>query len=244
MIEYQYIGSTILIIIFAVLMITMIYMIRSNMSLTKGPYSWISNLCIFTLFLLVILSLFLGLTYVFPFNAIGNDVTANYHLHIDKRISQDNSLFSLFLSKYAMFPVLLVEVVIYVVLNGNLLWTWFSTGEWDSIVNKFFFLQRIWGILYMVGCATDFWIRLYRIESVIFLSMDNSCACWMIFYKGLFYAIMTSQFTVAVIRYICIKYPIEYHNRSVEQNHSIIFLILVFKDTQMKIPKKTSLTSF
>ena len=232
MIEVQYIVSTILIIFLAVFFIAIIYMIRSNMSITKGPYNWISSLCIFSMFLIVIMSLFLGLAYTSPMHLGDSGVPPKNPHYIEGMNSLEykflimpefSSVFSLFISKYALFPLLVGEAIIYVCLNSRLLWIWYITGEWDTIVNKFIFLQRIWGIIYMVGCVVDFWIRLYGLDTVTFMSMDTNCSCWMIFYKFLFYAIMTSQFAIAVLRIVCVSYPIEYHNRSVNKSFEYLF---------------------
>ena len=118
-----------------------------------------------------------------------------------------------FISKNAMFPLLTLEVIIYVKMHCHLAWVWYSTGELDTIVNKFLFLQRIWGILYMVGCFVDFFIRIYSEPSFTFISSANYCSFWMVYYKSMFYLIMTSQLAVALNRFICVASPIEYHKR-------------------------------
>ena len=150
----------------------MFYLIRSNSSIPKGPYTWISNFCVFTLFLVIIFVLFLGLVYTTPTN-IDEDAGERHHLvGMDPiELSQElSALLSIFVSKVAMFPLLVLEVTIYVSLNCRLLWMWYRTSEWDTIVNKFLFINRICGILYMVGCPVDFWLRLYGQNSFILIS--------------------------------------------------------------------------
>ena len=220
MIQYKYIVSTIGIIILAGFLITMIYIIRAT--IPRGTYTWISAFCTFSLFLMVISSLFLGLAYTSPNDFRDEDIlstdpgtivgitTSNYKELIKIELS---SVLSSFISNYAMFPLLVVEVVIYVCLNSRLLWIWFSNGQFDTVVNKFILVQRISGIIYMIGCVVDFGLRLYVPNSFTFMSADTYCSCWMIFYKSAFFVIMTAQFAVAIVRLLCTTFPIEYHNR-------------------------------
>ena len=58
-----FIVSTLLLTIISALLIMIIYKVRSNISIPKGPYLWISNLSTFTLFLIVPVGLILGVTY-------------------------------------------------------------------------------------------------------------------------------------------------------------------------------------
>ena len=58
-----FIVSTLLLTIISAILIIIIYMVRSNISIPKGPYLWISNLSTFTLFLIVPVGLILGVTY-------------------------------------------------------------------------------------------------------------------------------------------------------------------------------------
>ena len=60
------------------------------------------------------------------------------------------------LGNYVMFPILLVETLLYVLMNIYLLWAWFMTGQWDTIVNKLISIQTICGILFSLGRAVDF----------------------------------------------------------------------------------------
>ena len=208
----EYIISTVGTTLLSGSLIAMIYLIRSHMTIPKGPYTWISNFCIFTLFLVIILALFLGIVYSSPLgiNSQHEDAQGMETLEMKEEFSY---LLSTFVSKYAMFPLLVAEVIIHVLLNIRLLWIWYSSGEWDTIVNKFLFLQRIYIIIYMLGCPVDFWLRLYGHNTFTYISMENYCSCWMIFYKSIFYAFMTSQLIIAMIRFTCVKYSIEYHNR-------------------------------
>ena len=197
---------------------------------------------------MVILAIFLGLAYTSPMD-VNEDDDQNFEQGMNPIEYKEelSSLLSIFVSKYAMFPILVVEVAIYVYLNVRLIWIWYSTGEWDTIANKFTFLQRIWGILYMVGSPIDFWIRLYghtTFTHIVWkMEMENYCLCWMIIYKSMFYASMTYQMTVAVIRYTCVVYPIEYHSRSAEN----VFLLCsesFLAGTQMRRQEQVSFISF
>ena len=49
----SFILSTVLLALGSLMLILMIYMVRSNVALPKGPYLWISDLYTFALFLLV-----------------------------------------------------------------------------------------------------------------------------------------------------------------------------------------------
>ena len=213
MIEYKYIVSTIVMIILFGFLITMIYILRSTIVIPKGPYTWITNLCTFVLFLLVIVCLFLGLAYNSPVDLRNGNIPeheSEYNLLKSLDLSSD---LSTFVSKNAMFPLLVVEMMLYVSMNSRLLWIWFSTGEWDTIVNKFIIIQRTGGIIYMVGCVVDYGLRLYILESFTFLPAGTYCSCWIIFYKTLFYATSLSLFAAALVRLLCVEFPLEYHNR-------------------------------
>ena len=67
-----FIVSTLLLTIISALLIMIIYKVRSNISIPKGPYLWISNLSIFTLFLIVSVGLILGVTYNSQYLTEGN----------------------------------------------------------------------------------------------------------------------------------------------------------------------------
>ena len=193
---------------------------------------------------MVILALFLGLAYMSPMD-VNEDDDQNFEQGMNPIDYKEelSSLLSIFVSKYAMFPILLVEVAIYVYFNVRLIWILYSTVEWDTIVNKFTFLIIIWGILYMVGSPIDFWIRLYGPTTFTIISMDNYCSCWMIFYKSMFYVMCLCSLTIAVIRYICVAYPIEYHNRSAEK----VMLLCsesFLEGTQMRMQEQISFISF
>ena len=198
MIEYKYIMSTIMIIILCGFLITMIYFIRST--IPKRPYTWISNLANFALFLIVIFCLILCLAYTPPTNMREEDISLNI---LDTNLDL-KSLYSTFISKYAMFPLLVVEMVIFVSMNSRLLWIWFSNGDWDTIVNKFIIINRICGVIYIIGCVVDYWLRLHGSETFTYMSDDRYCSCWINFYKTLFYTCSTSSFSAAVSRLLCI----------------------------------------
>ena len=210
MVEYLHIvkycvSSFFLILLFGFL-ITIIYIIRSVIKMPKG-ITWIVNICTFSLFLFLSLSLILGLVYLTPRELMDD---ANMDSMIKLELSTE---LSIFISKYAMYPVVVIEVVIYVSLSSHLLWMWYSAGELGTIVNKIFFLQRILGIINTLGWVLDYGIRLYGPSSFSFISTENYCACWIIFYKSLFYLVNSLYFTIAFTRFLCVEYPMEYHNR-------------------------------
>ena len=65
----------------------------------------------------------------------------------------------------------------------------------------------------MVGCFVYFFIRIFNEPSFTFFSSANYCSFWMVYYKSMFYFIMTSQLAIALNRFICVTSPIEYHKR-------------------------------
>ena len=235
MIEFKYIMSTIMIIMLCGFLITMIYFIRST--IPKGPYTWISNLANFTLFLIIILCLILCLAYTPPTNMREEDISLN---PLDTNLEL-KSAYSTFISKYAMFPLLVVEMVIFVSMNSRLLWIWFYNGDWDTIVNKFIIINRICGVIYIIGCVVDYWLRLYGSEIFTYMSADTYCSCWIIFYKTMFYTCSTTSFSAAVIRLLCVEFSIEYHNWCWSYFLFIPFLkSFVCTGTQVTRPKEVS----
>ena len=106
----------------------------------------------------------------------------------------------------------MVETSLYVSMNIYLLWMWHKTGQLDTLVNKLVCIQRVCGILYSVGCLVDYFFRLDETK-ISFYFPANICSCWMMYYKFLINLFHTSQLAMALVRFICIKYPIEYHNR-------------------------------
>ena len=203
----MYCASTFVTILLIGFLITVIYIIRSTIKIPKGPYTWISNMCTLTLFLCVALCLILGLVYLSPGDLLDEAITQKHSAE------EESSYLSTFISKYAMYPLLIVEMVTYVMMSSRLLWIWYSHKELNTIVNKLIFIQRIFGIIHCIGIIVDYGIRLYGPTSFSFISVDNYCGCWIMFYKSLFYATMGAYFAMAVIRLLCVAYPIEYHNR-------------------------------
>ena len=188
-------------------LITMIYIIRSTIKVPKGIFTWITNLCVFTLFTFLSVCLILGLVSSSPREFTDID-------DVDIMIKEElSSVFSLYISKYAMYPVVVVEMIIYVTLNTHLLWGWYTEAKLGTNVNKVIFTTRIVGIFNTLGWVVDYGIRLYGPPSFSFISADNYCACWIIYYKTLFYLTMALNFVNAFVRFLCVEYPIEYHNR-------------------------------
>ena len=74
---------------------------------------------------MVILALFLGLAYMSPMD-VNEDDDQNFEQGMNPIDYKEelSSLLSIFVSKYAMFPILVVEVAICVCLNVRLVWIW------------------------------------------------------------------------------------------------------------------------
>ena len=203
----KYCVSTFLIILLICFLITMIYIMRSVIKIPNGCYTWITNICTIILFLFLFVCLILGLVYFSPSEFTEN---ADFDSTMREELSTE---FSLFISRYAIYPILVVEMVIYVSLNSNLLWSWYMAGELDTIVNKIISMQRMLGIFSTFGWTVDYGTRLFGDPSFSWITTENYCACWIIFYKSIFYLAMGFYFSNAFIRFLCVEYPIEYHRR-------------------------------
>jgi hypothetical protein len=116
------------------------------------------------------------------------------------------------ISEYAMFPILGVETVLYTTMNIYLLWIWYTHGQFGTIINKIMGIQRICGVFYSVGCLLDYFLHIYG-EPISFISQPTLRSCWMIYYKLLVYNYHTSHLVLALLRFFCVKFPIEYHVR-------------------------------
>ena len=185
----------------------MTYIIRSTIKIPSGFFTWITNFCIFTLFTFLSVCLVLGLV-----SSSQREFTsiADVDIMMKEQLSTE---FSLYISKYAMYPVVVVEMFLYVTLNTHLLWGWYKEGKLGTNVNKVIFSTRIIGMFNTLGWVVDYGIRLYGPPSFSFISTENYCACWIIYYKALFYLVMALNFVNAFVRFLCVEYPIEYHNR-------------------------------
>jgi energy-coupling factor transporter transmembrane protein EcfT len=79
MIEYmlivKYCISTFVTILLVGFLIVVIYIMRSIIKIPKGPYTWITNICTFILFLFVSVSLILGLVYFSPRGSMEEDLS-------------------------------------------------------------------------------------------------------------------------------------------------------------------------
>ena len=111
-----------------------------------------------------------------------------------------------------MFPILLVETVLYVPMNMYLLWKWFSNGRWDTIVNKLISIQTLCGILFTLGRTFDCFLRQNSLTPS-FLEQETYCVCWLVFNFFMIYMFQTSHFFMAMVRWVCIKYPLDFHVR-------------------------------
>ena len=86
-------------------------------------------------FLYIIFVLFLGLVYTAHTN-IDEDAD-EYHVEGVDHIDLKEEVITLLVSKVAMFPILIVEVAIYVSLNCGFIWIWFCTGEREPLLTHF-----------------------------------------------------------------------------------------------------------
>ena len=123
-----------------------------------------------------------------------------------------SSLKSDLISKYAMLPMLFIENLLYLPMNTYLLWVWFIKEKRATMVDKHLCLQRGIATIYCAGTVVDYYFRLYGV-SLSFMSSANYCTCWQFFYRVTGNAAQISHFCTALIRFICVKYPIEFHNR-------------------------------
>ena len=103
-------------------------------------------------------------------------------LPMSKLIKQKlRHVFSSTISKFVMFSLLLVETMVVVYLNVYLLWVWYETGQWNTIVNKFIIMQRIVIISINVSLVIDYSIRLFTPQILVPISSDVYCLCWLFF---------------------------------------------------------------
>ena len=160
-------------------------------------------------------SLLLDLLHYSHLNSNNKDFSqsySNYNQSLNELIKQEENLvFSNYISKYAMFPLLFVGMMVCVSLNIRLVWIWYTTGEINTIVNKFIVMQRICILTFMIGEAVDYFFRLYGPKYYTFISEANYCSCWLIFYKGMMFGSLTANFSAAIIRLACVKYSLKYH---------------------------------
>ena len=102
--------------------------------------------------------------------------------------------------------------MLYVPMNMYLLWMWFSTGQWDTIVNKLISIQTLCGILFTIGRTLDCFLRQNSLTPA-FLDPDTYCVCWLVINFFIIYMFQTSHFSMAMVRWVCVKYPMEFHTR-------------------------------
>ena len=121
---------------------------------------------------------------------------------------------STIVSKYLVYPLLAIEMVVQISLNSNLMYCWYTQGGFNTMVNKIIVIQRVCGSLYSLGCLIDFYFRVYEAPpSQEYIGVV--CTCWMVFYKMLAYTNHSLHLVMALVRFFSIKYPLQYHNRQV-----------------------------
>ena len=207
MVELKYLLSLFLLIILCAILIGMIFFIRAH--IPKGPYTWISNMYSFILFFIATVCICIVLVQISPVDLVDEET-----LPITKLMKQELShIFSATISKFVMFPLLVVEMVVVVYLNSYLLWVWYITGQWNTIVNKFIIMQRLVISSILISLVTDYSIRLLGTQSYILISSAPYCFCWLFLYHSFVYASICACLSGAVVRFLCVKYPMEYHNR-------------------------------
>ena len=106
--------------------------------------------------------------------------------------------------------MLLLETLFYVPMNLYLLWIWYITGQWDTIVNKLISIQTLCGIILTLSRAVDVHFRFGSSHSSFMLSSTYS-SCWLMLYMFLAYMFQTSHLAMAMVRWVCVRYPMEFH---------------------------------
>ena len=206
--------STLLIFFICSFLILMVYKIRS---IAKGTPSWIINFSVFTIYVVVLICLVFKIAQSFPlvegkyavFISCFQDL---YSLSLGLSSYEYSLLMSNFISKYVLYPLLLLETLLYVLMSLYLLWTWYSTGQWDTIVNKLISIQALCGIIITLGRVVDYFFRLYGLQPS-FMLPTTYCSCWLVFYKFFIYIFQTSHLSMAVVRWVCVKFPLDFHAR-------------------------------
>ena len=121
MVEFKYHLSVFIITFLGAILICMIYLIRAH--ITKGPYTWASNVYSFILFFLATVCICLVLLHISPVELEDEET-----LPLTKLIKQELShVFSATISKFVMFPLLVVEAMVVVYMNVYLLLVWYQT---------------------------------------------------------------------------------------------------------------------
>ena len=207
MVELKYLLSLFLLIVLSAILIGMIFFIRPH--IPKGPYTWISNLYSFILFFKATVCICFVLVHISPVEREDEET-----LPMTKLIKQELShVFSATISKFVMFPLLVVETMAVVYMNVYLLWVWYQTGKWNTIVNKFIIMQRMCIISINTSLVIDYSIRLFGPQILIPISSATYSLCWLFCYQSLMYASICACLSAAVVRFLCVKYPLQYHNR-------------------------------
>ena len=75
--------------------------------------------------------------------------------------------------------------------------------------------SRLSTLSYSIGVLVDFGSKLFPIDlQILGLSQSTVTSFWMIFYKSNIYIYQTAGLMMALLRFACIKFPIEFHQRS------------------------------
>ena len=236
MAEFKYILSVLTITVLTSILILIIYGIRAH--IPKGPYTWMSNLYSCILFLIATVFIFIAIS-----NFSTKEVSEEESVHLTEVMRQELSFeFSMIISKFAMFPLLVVEMLLVVYLNLYLIWIWYRTGQWDTVVNKFIIMQRMAIISIMIALVMDYSIRLFRPQTLLFMSKASYCFCVIFLYQALTYASICACLAAAVVRLFCVKYPLEFHNRLVFKILMIFTFLYLSPGILMMKPRKDLFT--
>ena len=77
------------------------------------------------------------------------------------------------------------------------------------------FSSRLSTLSYSIGVLVDFGSKLFPVDlQILGLSQSTVTSFWMIFYKSNIYIYQTAGLMMALLRFACIKFPIEFHQRS------------------------------
>ena len=205
--ELKYILSILIVLILSSILISMIYCIRAYVP--SGPYTWMSNLSSLVLFLISSCCIFFAIPHSY-LEVLWEKKSLSINTVMRQELSHE---FSMMTSKYIMYPLLVLEMFVIASLNGYLIMTWYQTGQWKTIVNKFIIMQRIVIICVPLSIVCDYTARLFVPQVVSSLPQDTYTLCWIFLYQGLIYLCVSSSTAAAIVRLGCVKYSLQFHNR-------------------------------
>ena len=76
-------------------------------------------------------------------------------------------------------------------------------------------MHRLVIISILIGLVIDYSIRLFGTQSYILISSANQCFCWLFIYHSYVYASIFACLSAAVVRILCVKYPMDYESLKV-----------------------------